>query len=64
MTNSNSVNTPGVPEPEVSAMEQIKKTHAYPDDTNWSEPRCYNQCVETPKIWPEQVLGQGAAYTD
>lgn len=57
------MNTPGVPEPEVSAMEQIKKTAAYPNDTNWSEPRCYDQCVEAPLI-PDQVAGDQPPYTD
>lgn len=56
--------TPGVPEPEVSAMEQIKKTGAFPDDTNWSNPARYDQCVEAPGPCEPQVMGQGPAYTD
>lgn len=58
-----SMNTPGVSEPEVSAMAQRAKTAAFPDDTNVSGPRCYNQCVEAPVINDEGSLpGNGPAY--
>ena len=50
MKPSNSTNTEGVPEPEVSATAQRNATRAFPDDTNWSEPRCYGQCVQGPNL--------------
>lgn len=30
------------------ASEILDKTKAFPDDTNVSPPRCYDQCVEDP----------------
>lgn len=50
---SNSYNTEGVPEPEVSATAQREKTAAFPDDNNMSPPRCYGQCIEEDA--PDQV---------
>lgn len=56
-------NTPGVPTPEESALAMRNKTRAFPDDNNMSEPRCYEQCVEAPKI-ESVATGYESQYTD
>ncbi len=66
---ADSINTPGVPEPEVSATAQRYKTGALPDDTNMSDPRCYGQCVEGPNLKTDGAdndVAQGyqSQYTD
>ena len=57
--------TPGVPDPEVSAKAMRDATRALPDDTNVSPPRCYSQCVESPRIEQNSVAeGYQSQYTD
>jgi len=60
-----SYNSEGVPEPEVSARAMRDATRALPDDTNMSPPRCYSQCVESPRIEQNGVAeGHQSQYTD
>ncbi len=47
-----------------SAAEILSKTGAGPDDTNWSAPRCYEQCVSADLGGPGKDEGNSAVDDD
>lgn len=63
-------NTPGVPDPEVSAMKMRAKTAAFPDQEDGNYPRIYGQHVPAPESEPDgddddyMAKGTGPAYGD